>query len=30
MIFVVLQKQLNCATDKTIDTGQTARTDCNY
>ena len=29
MIFVVLYKQLNCATDKIIDTGHTASTDCN-
>ena len=30
MIFVVLQKQLNCAADKAIDTGHTASTECNY
>ena len=32
MIFVVLYKYLNCAVDKTIDTGHTTSTDCitNY
>ena len=30
MIFVVLYKYLNCAGDKTIDAGHTARTYCNY
>ena len=30
MIYVVLYKYLNCATDKTIDGGHTASTDCNY
>ena len=29
MIFEVLQKHLNCAVDKTIDTGHTIGTDCN-
>ena len=29
MIFVVLYKYLNCAPDKTIDTGHTTNTDCN-
>ena len=29
MIFVVLYKYLNCAVDKTIDTGHTTSTDCN-
>ena len=30
MISVVLYKKLNCAADKTIDTGGTASSDCNY
>ena len=30
MIFAVLYKELNCAADKTIDTGHTTSTDCNY
>ena len=30
MISVVLHKKLNCAADKTIDTGDTASSDCNY
>ena len=30
MIFVVLYIYLNCAADKTTDTGHTAITDCNY
>ena len=30
MIFVVLDKYLNCAANKTIGAGQTASTDCNY
>ena len=30
MIFVVLYKLLNCAADKTIDTGHTTSIDCNY
>ena len=29
MIFVVLNKYLNCAVGKTIDTGNTASNDCN-
>ena len=29
IIFVVLNKYLNCTVDKTIDTGHTASTDCN-
>ena len=29
MIFVVLYKYLNCAADKTDDTGYTANTNCN-
>ena len=30
IIFVVLYKYLYCAPDKTINTGHTASTDCNY
>ena len=30
MISVVLYKKLKCAADKTIDTGDTASSDCNY
>ena len=30
MIFVVLCKYLNCATDKPIEKGNIASTDCNY
>ena len=28
-MFVILDKYLNCAADKTIDTGHTASTNCN-
>ena len=30
MIFVVLYKYLNCATDRTVEGGHTASNDCNY
>ena len=30
MVFVVLYRYFSCAADKTIDTGYTASTDCNY
>ena len=30
MLFVVLNKPLNCTAENTIEAGHTANTDCNY